>query len=72
MKKILLLFLNFITLIMGYNIAIMARSKNMLFKKYEQEVIEKFAEQTFVLVDGELVEKEEKQNDDNAKEGNEL
>ena len=72
MKKILLLFLNFITLIMEYNIAIMARSKNMLFKKYEQEVIEEFAEQTFILVDGELVEKEEKQNDDNAKEGNEL
>lgn len=44
----------------------------MLFKKYEQEVIEEFAEQTFILVDGELVEKEEKQNDDNAKEGNEL
>lgn len=44
----------------------------MLFKKYEQEATEEFAEQTFILLDGELVEKEEKQDDDNVKEGNEL
>lgn len=42
-----------------------------LFKKYEQEDTTNFVEQEFVLVNGELVEKEEEEND-NTEEGYEL